>query len=55
MLRTPAQLIESHMNYWYGGNLSDKPLKLLTTRERGAAITRATVSPFVITFGEYER
>lgn len=46
--KTPARLIESHLNYWYGTDrgLGDKELKLLVTQDRGAAVTRSTVHPF---------
>src|SRR5882724_2819536 len=46
--KTPARLIESHLNYWYGSDrgLGDKDLKLLVTQDRGAAVTRSTVHPF---------
>jgi len=47
--KTPANLIESNLNYWYGKGygLTDKQqLKLLITKDVGSAVARSTVRPF---------
>lgn len=46
--KTPARLIEDHLNYWYGeeSGLGDKELKLLVTGETGSAITAASLNAF---------
>lgn len=46
--KTPAHFIEDQLNYWYGEDrgLGDKELKLLVTRDTGAAITAASLNAF---------
>ena len=45
--RTPAKLIEPHLNYWYGPALTeDKAFTALTVNDRIAAFTRPTLVPF---------
>lgn len=46
--RTPANLIEPQLNYWYGDGhgLGSKQLKMLVAGEHAAAVTRATINPF---------
>lgn len=46
--KTPARFIEDQLNYWYGEDkgLGDKELKLMVTRDTGAAVTAASLSAF---------
>lgn len=45
--RTPASLIEPHLNYWLGnGAALGKDVKLLAAGDVGQALTRATVVPY---------
>lgn len=46
--KTPSRFIEDQLNYWYGEDrgLGDKELKLLVTRDTGAAITAASLNAF---------
>ena len=46
--KTPSRLIEDQLNYWYGEDrgLGDKNLKLLVTKDTGAAITASSLTSF---------
>lgn len=44
--RTPAHLIEPHLNYWFQGGLEGKEFQLLTVDQVASAFTRATITPF---------
>lgn len=44
--KTPAPLIESHLDYWYGGGMGDKQFNALTIGNTVAAFTRPTLTPF---------
>lgn len=45
--RTPAKLIEPHLNYWYGmQGLGNRPAKLLVTNGHASAVTRQSITPF---------
>ncbi len=49
--RCPAELLEPSLNYWYGRGLAErtrgvKDFQLLATGDVGAAITRASITPF---------
>ncbi len=45
--RTPPNLVEPHLNYWYGyQGLGNRPAKLLVTNGRAAAVTRQSIKPF---------
>jgi len=44
--KTPAALIESHLDYWYTGGMGDKQFNALTVGDTIAAFTRPTVTPF---------
>lgn len=45
--KTPANLIEEHLNYWFTQGLRDeKPLKLMVAGNVGSAVTRETIVPF---------
>lgn len=46
--RTPASLIQPHLNYWYGDQGLGKPYKLLLVGEDrvGSAVTKASINPF---------
>lgn len=46
--RTPANLIEPQLNYWYGDGhgLGSKQLKMLVAGEAAAAVTKASINPF---------
>lgn len=45
--RTPAKLIEPHLNYWYGSQgLSTRPAKILVTNGQASAVTRQSINPF---------
>jgi hypothetical protein len=45
--RTPAKLIEPHLNYWYGEQgIGNRPAKLLVTNGNAAAVTRQSIVPF---------
>jgi hypothetical protein len=45
--RTPAKLIEPHLNYWYGSQgLGNRPAKVLVTNGEASAVTRQSINPF---------
>lgn len=44
--KTPAALIESHLNYWYSGGMGDTQFTGLLVGDKVAAFTRPTVVPF---------
>jgi hypothetical protein len=45
--RTPAKLIEPHLNYWYGSQgLGNRPAKILVTNDKASAVTRQSINPF---------
>lgn len=45
--RTPAALIEDHLNYWYSDGLqSERPFKFMVADGVASAVTRDTVVPF---------
>ncbi len=45
--KTPAKLIEPHLNYWYGSQgIGNRPAKLLVNNSQGTAVTRQSIIPF---------
>jgi hypothetical protein len=44
--KTPHSFIEEQLNYWYGGALGSKELKMLVTKGTASALTRASINPF---------
>ena len=47
MKKTPASLIEPHLNYWYGDQgLSERNAQLLVSSSFGAAVARQSIRPF---------
>jgi hypothetical protein len=44
MSKSPASLMEPHLNYWYSN--TDKELKLLVANGTVVALTKGTISPF---------
>lgn len=45
--KTPAKLIEPHLNYWYGSQgLGNRPAKVLVTNGEASAVTRQSINPF---------
>lgn len=44
--KTPAPLIESHLDYWYTGGMGDKQFNALTVGDQIAAFVRPTLTPF---------
>jgi hypothetical protein len=45
--RTPPNLIEPHLNYWYGQQgIGNRPAKVLVTNGHAAAVTRQSIKPF---------
>lgn len=47
MKRTPAKLIEPHLNYWYDQQgIGNRPAKVLAANGNGVAVTRQSITPF---------
>lgn len=45
--RTPAKLIEPHLNYWYDQQgIGNRPAKVLVANGDGVAVTRQSITPF---------
>lgn len=44
--RTPAHLIESNLNYWYGGGMGDKSYNMLTVKDVASAFIAPTKHPY---------
>jgi hypothetical protein len=42
--RTPANLMQPHLNYWFSNK--DRELKILSSDGRGLAFTKASINPF---------
>lgn len=44
--KTPASLIETHLNYWYSGGMEDKAYNALSVNGNLAAFTRPSIEPY---------
>jgi hypothetical protein len=44
--KTPANLIEEHLNYWYSGGYGNKEMKTLQVGERISAFIKPSIVPF---------
>jgi hypothetical protein len=44
--RTPAHLIESNLNYWYGGGMGEKAFNMLTVKDVASAFIAPTKHPY---------
>lgn len=44
--KTPANLIEAHLNYWYSAGFGDKEMKTLLVGDRVSAFIKPTITPF---------
>lgn len=44
--KTPAKLIEDHLNYWYSGGFGDKEMKTLQVGEYVSAFIKPSITPF---------
>lgn len=44
--KTPANLIEDHLNYWFSAGYGDKEMKALTVGDRMSAFIKPSIVPF---------